>query len=286
MSEGLMNYCAFYCYDAAPSRVIKCDPSLLPSRSSPSHTVHHHKKKLQMSSANSYHVNQQTTSSQHGNLDNRSNTSPAHQTNCQELIRNLVPANIRHKYGSHVVDQLISPEQVRSSLSKARTQCHQDYYIPRLKMETCFMEDYPHKIYYELGHCLRSNLFPGAPIKQNSLVHDCYTAEVNERGRLEKHNNHHWHGRKTDELAMGAMMPVMMLWLLIGCSGHKLATNKGKKHRCRVSACSSGKRPTDRFFRQRMRGRKSAPTSPHLTMGQRMRRRNASAASVVRRNKR
>ncbi|XP_069592967.1 ciliary microtubule inner protein 4 isoform X2 [Ranitomeya imitator] len=159
-----------------------------------------------MSSANSYHVNQQTTSSQHGNLDNRSNTSPAHQTNCQELIRNLVPANIRHKYGSHVVDQLISPEQVRSSLSKARTQCHQDYYIPRLKMETCFMEDYPHKIYYELGHCLRSNLFPGAPIKQNSLVHDCYTAEVNERGRLEKHNNHHWHGRKTDELANWSAM--------------------------------------------------------------------------------
>ncbi|XP_073430459.1 ciliary microtubule inner protein 4 isoform X2 [Dendrobates tinctorius] len=190
----------------AKSSVIKCNPSLPPLRSVSSHTVHHKKKKLQMSSANSYHANPQTTSSQNGNLDKRSNTSPAHIKNCEELTRSLVPANIRHKYGSHVVDQLISPEQVRSSLSKARTQCHQDYYIPRLRMETYFMEDYPHKIYYELGHCLRSNLFPGAPIKQNSLVHDSYTAEVNEKGRLEKHNNHHWHGRKTDDLANWSAM--------------------------------------------------------------------------------
>ncbi|XP_073500477.1 ciliary microtubule inner protein 4 isoform X2 [Phyllobates terribilis] len=191
----------------AKSSVIKCDPSLPHPRSVPSHIVHHHKKKLQMSSANLYRANHQTTSNQNGNLDIRSNTSPAHRTNCQELMRDLVPANIRHKYGSHVVDQLISPEQVRSSLSKARTQCHQDYYIPRLRMETCFMEDYRHKIYYELGHCLRSNLFPGVPMKQNSLVHDSYTAEVNEKGRLEKHNNHHWHGRKTDELVQPPKKP-------------------------------------------------------------------------------
>ncbi|KAM4021599.1 ciliary microtubule inner protein 4 [Anomaloglossus baeobatrachus] len=190
----------------AKSSVTKCGPSLPPPRSAPSRGVHHYIKKLQVSSANVCHANQRTTSSQNGNLDRRSNTSPAHINNYQELTRNLVPANIRHKYGSCVVDQLVSPEQVRRCLSEERTQCHQDYYIPRLRMESCFTEDYPHKIYYELGHCLRSNLFPGVPIKQNSLVQDSYTAEVNEKGRLEKYNNHHWHGRKTDELAIWSAM--------------------------------------------------------------------------------
>ncbi|XP_075689873.1 ciliary microtubule inner protein 4 isoform X2 [Rhinoderma darwinii] len=188
----------------AKSSVIKCYSSLPTPRSAPSNTINLDNEKLQMSSTKLYNIDQRTMSNQRGR---RSNTSQACMKNQQEDTRNLIPSNIRHKYGSSVVDQLICPVQVRSCLrEEERRLCHQGYCIPKLSMKSCFMEDYPHKIYYELGHCLRSNLFPGAPIKQHSLVHDSYTAEVNVKGRLEKHNTHQWYGRKTDELAIWSEM--------------------------------------------------------------------------------
>ncbi|XP_069824965.1 ciliary microtubule inner protein 4 [Dendropsophus ebraccatus] len=179
------------------SSVVKCHPSLPTPRSVPSYTVHRKTEKHQMSLEEPYNAPPFVRSSQSGHL-NRS-------TRKQEDTRDLLPANIRHKYGSSVVDQLISPQQVRRCLrEEERTQYHQGYRLPR--MNSCFLEDYPHKLYYELGYCLRSNLFPGAPIKQNSLVRDSYTAEVNERGRLEKRNTPHWYGRKTDDLAIWSEM--------------------------------------------------------------------------------
>ncbi|XP_056380073.1 testis-expressed protein 33 isoform X2 [Hyla sarda] len=177
--------------------------SLPTPRSAPPYTFHPQKEKHQKNLTESYNVKQPTKSSQSENLGKRSNTSQEHVTRKQEDTRNLVPANIRHKYGSSVVDKLISPEQVRSCFREEEiTEYQQGYCIPRLRENSCFLEDYPHKIYYELGHCLRSNLFPGAPIKHNSLVHDSYTAEVNEKGRLEKWNTRQWYGRKTDDLAI------------------------------------------------------------------------------------
>ncbi|KAG8556742.1 hypothetical protein GDO81_018191 [Engystomops pustulosus] len=186
----------------AKSSVIKYHPSTPAPRSAPPSNV----QKLRMNRTESYHANQRTHSCQ--SRGRRGETPQYHIiTQEEEDSRNLIPANIRHKYGSSVVDQLISPEQVRSRLKEeGRTQHHQGYYIPRLRLNSIFMEDYPYKIYYELGYCLRSNLFPGAPIKQNSLVHDSYTAEVNEKGRLENYNPHHWHGRKTDDLAIWSEM--------------------------------------------------------------------------------
>ncbi|XP_066452395.1 ciliary microtubule inner protein 4 isoform X2 [Eleutherodactylus coqui] len=144
-----------------------------------------------------------TENHQNGKFGRRRN-APQAQINIQQSdSSNLeAPANSRHKNSSSVVDQLITPEQVRSCLTKEeRTECHQGYRIPKLRMKSCFIEDYPHQIYYDLGCCLRSNLFPGASVKQNSLVRDSYTPEVNEKGRLDKHNTHQWYGKKTDELA-------------------------------------------------------------------------------------
>ncbi|KAG9483822.1 hypothetical protein GDO78_009638 [Eleutherodactylus coqui] len=143
-----------------------------------------------------------TENHQNGKFGRRRN-APQAQINIQQSdSSNLeAPANSRHKNSSSVVDQLITPEQVRSCLTKEeRTECHQGYRIPKLRMKSCFIEDYPHQIYYDLGCCLRSNLFPGASVKQNSLVRDSYTPEVNEKGRLDKHNTHQWYGKKTDEL--------------------------------------------------------------------------------------
>ncbi|CAI9603160.1 unnamed protein product, partial [Staurois parvus] len=132
----------------------------------------------------------------------RNEMSPEAVDICQPDIRNLIPANIRHKYGSSLVEQLISPEQVRNSLGDVdkRTRNMSRVTLKHATLKPWLMEEYPHKIYYELSHCLRSNVFPGIPIKQHSLAHDSYTAEVNERGRLNKSRNQHWHGRKTDDL--------------------------------------------------------------------------------------
>ncbi|XP_072277174.1 ciliary microtubule inner protein 4 [Pyxicephalus adspersus] len=118
--------------------------------------------------------------------------------------KNLIPANIRHKYGSTLVDQLISPEQVQNCLRHVEER-RKNVSRAIVKSDTqkpWLMEEYPHRMYYELSHCLRSNLFPGMPINQHSLVHDSYTIEVNERGRLNKGNTQHWYGRKTDDLAL------------------------------------------------------------------------------------
>ncbi|XP_068108052.1 ciliary microtubule inner protein 4 isoform X2 [Hyperolius riggenbachi] len=122
--------------------------------------------------------------------------------NCPGDVKNLIPANIRHKYGSSMVEQLLTPEQVRTRLreTEERRGNVTEVYIPNVTREPWLVEDFPHKVYYELSHCLRSNLFPGMPINRPSLVQDSYTAEVNERGRLDRSTAQHWYGRKTDDL--------------------------------------------------------------------------------------
>ncbi|XP_040215372.1 testis-expressed protein 33 [Rana temporaria] len=134
-------------------------------------------------------------------LSSRNKKSPEAVDICQTDIRNLIPANIRHKYGSSLVEQLISPEQVRKSLADVEQRTR---IMPRCTLAhvTWRMEEYPHSIYHELSHCLRSNVFPGVPINQHSLAQDSYTVEVNQRGRRDKGNNQHWYGRKTDDLAL------------------------------------------------------------------------------------
>ncbi|XP_063283520.1 ciliary microtubule inner protein 4 isoform X1 [Pelobates fuscus] len=117
----------------------------------------------------------------------------------------LVPANIRHKYGTSLVDQLISPEQVKQALTEANENISHSngYHIPKPSLNSWLVDNIA---YYELGHSLRANLFPGAPIQCHSLVQDSYTTEVNEKGKVIRDTLHHWHGRKTDDLAIWTQM--------------------------------------------------------------------------------
>ncbi|KAM5148048.1 ciliary microtubule inner protein 4 [Mantella aurantiaca] len=123
---------------------------------------------------------------------------------CQLDTRNFIPANIRHKHGSSLVEQLISPEQVQSSLKDVEKKTRNMSRITLIhdSLKPWLMNEYQHRMYYELSHCLRSNVFPGMPIKQHTLVHDSYTAEVNERWRLDNGNSQHWYGRKSDDLVL------------------------------------------------------------------------------------
>ncbi|KAK7796380.1 hypothetical protein U0070_020816 [Myodes glareolus] len=107
-----------------------------------------------------------------------------------------IPENIRHKFGSKVVDHLISEEQAqkaigelfegqkRSSSWPSRTQSP-------AQISSIFAD------YYDLGYHMRSNLFQGPPQETKSLMKASYTPEVIEKSVRDVE---HWHGRKTDEL--------------------------------------------------------------------------------------
>ncbi|KAM7317353.1 hypothetical protein ACRRTK_023655 [Alexandromys fortis] len=107
-----------------------------------------------------------------------------------------IPENIRHKFGSKVVDHLISEEQAqkaigeifegqkRSSSWPSRTQSP-------AQISSIFAD------YYDLGYHMRSNLFQGPPQETKSLMKASYTPEVIEKSVRDAE---HWHGRKTDEL--------------------------------------------------------------------------------------
>lgn len=54
--------------------------------------------------------------------------------------------------------------------------------------------------YKQLGQALRANNFPGLPIPMQTMSQETYTKEVSQKGLLEKSQNPHWHGKKTDDL--------------------------------------------------------------------------------------
>ncbi|KAB0400351.1 hypothetical protein E2I00_010447 [Balaenoptera physalus] len=97
-----------------------------------------------------------------------------------------IPNNIRHKFGSNVVDQLISEEQGQKRASSWPSR------IQRPAEITSVFSDY-----YDLGYNMRSNLFQGAPQEMKSLMKASYTPEVIEKSMRDLE---HWHGRKTDDL--------------------------------------------------------------------------------------
>lgn len=107
-----------------------------------------------------------------------------------------IPENIRHKFGSKMVDQLISEDQAlqaigeifegqkRSSSWPSRTESP-------MQVSSIFSD------YYDLGYNMRSNLFQGPPQETKSLMKASYTPEVIEKSVRDVE---HWHGRKTDDL--------------------------------------------------------------------------------------
>ncbi|XP_062340954.1 ciliary microtubule inner protein 4 isoform X2 [Osmerus eperlanus] len=54
-----------------------------------------------------------------------------------------------------------------------------------------------HSSYHSLGHCLRSNIFPGAPLEWKSLVQESYILHPL---APPPPNPQRWYGRRTDDL--------------------------------------------------------------------------------------
>ncbi|XP_010611938.1 testis-expressed protein 33 [Fukomys damarensis] len=108
----------------------------------------------------------------------------------------IIPDNIRHKFGSKEVDQLVSEEQARRVISevlegqKKRSSWSSRTQSP-VKISSIFSD------YYDLGYNMRSNLFQGPPQETKSLMKASYTPEVLEKSVRDLE---HWHGRKTDDL--------------------------------------------------------------------------------------
>ncbi|XP_006865282.1 PREDICTED: testis-expressed sequence 33 protein [Chrysochloris asiatica] len=113
---------------------------------------------------------------------------------CQE--KSVIPDNIRHKFGSNMVDQLVTEEQARRAIDEAvecqkRSSSWPSRNQSPLEISSRFSD------YYDLGYNMRSNLFQGAPKETKSLMKDSYTPEVIEKS---VRDTEHWHGRKTDDL--------------------------------------------------------------------------------------
>ncbi|XP_069347629.1 ciliary microtubule inner protein 4 [Eulemur rufifrons] len=108
----------------------------------------------------------------------------------------VIPNNIRHKFGSKMVDELLSEEQARKAVGEGfegqkRASSWPSRTQSPLEISSIFAD------YYDLGYNMRSNLFQGAPEETKSLMKDSYTPEVIEKS---VRDIEHWHGRKTDDL--------------------------------------------------------------------------------------
>ncbi|XP_041033394.1 uncharacterized protein LOC121271479 [Carcharodon carcharias] len=109
---------------------------------------------------------------------------------------NVIPKNIKHKFGSHVVDELLTDDEVSEFLKQKKK-----------SSKSSDLEDSPvqpqekitdHINWYErIGYPLRCNIFPGPSGEWQSEAQSTYTKEVHHRS---KHNLEHWHGRTTDQL--------------------------------------------------------------------------------------
>ncbi|XP_045866614.1 testis-expressed protein 33 [Meles meles] len=117
-------------------------------------------------------------------------------TGAQGPRSSIIPDNIRHKFGSNVVDDLVSEEQARRAVSEVfEGQQRANSWPSRTQSPveiTSIFSDY-----YDLGYNMRSNLFQGAPEETKSLMKASYTPEVIEKS---VRDIEHWHGRKTDDL--------------------------------------------------------------------------------------
>ncbi|XP_014592304.2 ciliary microtubule inner protein 4 isoform X2 [Equus przewalskii] len=92
----------------------------------------------------------------------------------------IIPDNIRHKFGSSMVDQLVSEEQARRAIGEAFDgQKRASSWPSRTQSPTQVSSIFSD--YYDLGYNMRSNLFQ----------------EVIEKSVRDLE---HWHGRKTDDL--------------------------------------------------------------------------------------
>uniref|UniRef100_A0A8C5S8R5 Ciliary microtubule inner protein 4 n=1 Tax=Laticauda laticaudata TaxID=8630 RepID=A0A8C5S8R5_LATLA len=144
-----------------------------------------------------------------------------------EKRSSLMPANIKAKYGTTVVEKLISEEQARRALCEAGLIQGQkrlsDWPFKSLENP---MTASPYADYYELGYNLRSNIFQGGPLETKSLMKDSYTPDVIKRAVRDPKR---WHGRKTDDLGRWFQKNALNLNLQKALEQKYGEKNKGSK---------------------------------------------------------
>uniref|UniRef100_A0A670XND4 Ciliary microtubule inner protein 4 n=1 Tax=Pseudonaja textilis TaxID=8673 RepID=A0A670XND4_PSETE len=144
-----------------------------------------------------------------------------------EKRSSLVPANIKAKYGTTVVEKLISEEQARRALCEAGLIQGQkrlsDWPFKSLENP---MTTSPYADYYELGYNLRANIFQGGPLETKSLMKDSYTPDVIKRAVRDPKR---WHGRKTDDLGRWFQKNALNLNLQKALEQKYGEKNKGSK---------------------------------------------------------
>ncbi|XP_058164747.1 ciliary microtubule inner protein 4 isoform X2 [Dasypus novemcinctus] len=79
----------------------------------------------------------------------------------------VIPDNIRHKFGSSLVDQLVSEEQARRAIGEVEGQKRSSSWPSRtqspVQVSSIFSD------YYDLGYNMRSNLFQGRWHQKNAM---------------------------------------------------------------------------------------------------------------------
>ncbi|GAB1299548.1 Testis-expressed protein 33 [Apodemus speciosus] len=140
--------------------------------------------------------------------EGRDSGSPEQRTVPLSKKDSVIPENIRHKFGSKMVDQLISEDQARQAIGEIfegqkRSSSWPSRTQSPMQASSIFSD------YYDLGYHMRSNLFQavfsaprdclqcGPPQEIKSLMKASYTPEVIEKSVRDVD---HWHGRKTDDL--------------------------------------------------------------------------------------
>ncbi|KAM9173220.1 ciliary microtubule inner protein 4 isoform 2-T2 [Pangshura tecta] len=92
----------------------------------------------------------------------------------QEKKNSIIPINIKHKFGSSIVDELVTEEQARRALCEAgliegqKRLSNRSSKTPENPMATTPFADY-----YELGYNLRSNIFQGEEPSISTLRSPC-----------------------------------------------------------------------------------------------------------------
>ncbi|CAN0302132.1 unnamed protein product [Rangifer tarandus platyrhynchus] len=136
-----------------------------------------------------------------------------------------IPNNIRHKFGSNVVDQLVSEEQARKAIGEAlEDQKRASSWPSRIQSPTEITSIFSD--YYDLGYNMRANLFQGAPQETKSLMKASYTPEVIEKSVRDLE---HWHGRKMDDLGRWHQKNAMNMNLQKALDEKEKSKNKNSK---------------------------------------------------------
>ncbi|XP_072444736.1 uncharacterized protein [Chiloscyllium punctatum] len=110
----------------------------------------------------------------------------------------IIPQNIKHKFRTHVVDELLADDEVKEFLrEKEMPAKSSDSEVPSVQPQEQRSDEI--SWYEKIGYPLRCNIFPGFSGKWQSEVQSTYTKEVHHRF---KRSPDHWHGRTTDHLGV------------------------------------------------------------------------------------